>query len=320
MSINLTAGIPGWFVDQFSDTLYHVCQQKTSKFQQAVKQVPIVGAEDKSFDLMGTLELVEKTGRAADTPYTEPSAGRRWVSTTPYHNSVRYDQDDDLSMLLDPLSDFNIGFAAAAERKKDDIILASIFGSVTSGRRAGSTITWASESGTVKYTMASGGRTIAHDTSEGNCKAADTGMTVEKIELVKEYFALHDADENLPIWGAISPRQATNMFGQAQYVSSDYNNDKPLATGRIIRNWHGINWIVSNKIVIGSSNDVDADTNVYNCPFWIQDGIILGVAKEMSISIDKLPEKSQAQQVYAHLNMGAGRMDEDKVCCVECQG
>ena len=319
MSINLTAGIPEWFISQFSDTLYHVCQQKTSKFQMAVKQTPIVGAEDKSFDLMGTLELVEKTGRAIETPHTDPTAGRRWVSTTPYHQSVQYDKDDDLSMLLDPKSDFSTAFAAAAARKIDDIVVASFFGSVTSGRRAGSTITWASESGTTKYAAGGAGRTIAHDTTEGNCQAADTGLTVEKIQVVQQYFAEHDVDEDVPIWGAISPVQWTNLTGQLEYTSSDFNTDKPLATGRIIKNWHGINFIVSNKIVVGSSNDVDADTNVYRCPFWIQDGIILGIAKTLTIDIDKRADLSNAQQVYAHLNMGAGRMDEDKVCCVECQ-
>jgi hypothetical protein len=319
MSINLTGGIPDWFVDEFQGNLYHVQQQKVSKFAQAVRTVPLLNAEDKAFDMMGKLALVAKNARNEQTPTTDPTTGRRWVSTDPYHQSVLYDKDDDLQMIIKPESDFMTSLRMAVNRKKDDIILAAIDGTVTSGRRAGSSITWASQLGTTKYTLTSGGRTIAHDTAEGNADASKTGLTVEKIELVKEYFGANEFDEDTPIWGAISPRQATNLFGQEEYVSNDYQNGKPFTTGRIIKNWMGINWIVSNKIVKGSSNDVDADTNVFRLPFWIQDGIVLAVADEITTRITEESTLSYSQRVYVHMNMGAMRLDEDKVCYVECQ-
>ena len=113
MAITLSGGIPTWFIDQFKNTLYHVCQQKQSKFAQAVKNVPLLNAEDKSFDMMDTLSLTEKTSRNVDTPTIDPSTQRRWVSTTPYHNAVLFDKDDDLSMIIDPTSDFVQAFRAA---------------------------------------------------------------------------------------------------------------------------------------------------------------------------------------------------------------
>jgi hypothetical protein len=319
MDITLSGGIPTWFVDQFSETLYHVCQQKESKFAQAVRVVPVLSAEDKAFDMMDELALSEKTGRNVDTPTIDVSTQRRWVETTPYHNAVLYDKDDDLSMIIDPTSDFVTAFRRAVNRQKDDIIIAAFEATVTSGRRAGDTITWASEDGNVKYTGQDTGRTIAHDCSSGNCSASDTGMTVEKLQLAQEYYANNDVDDDIPIWCAISPRQATNLFGQEEYISSDYNNKKPITTGRIIRNWMGMNFIVSPKIVVGSSNDVDADTNVYECWCWAQDGMILGVQDAVSVKISDRADKSHSQQVYVHMNMGAMRMDEDKVLKIECQ-
>jgi len=319
MSITLSGGIPTWFIDQFSESLYHVCQQKDSKFGQAVRVEPVLSAEDKSFDMMDEFTLTEKSSRNPDTPTIDPSTQRRWVSTTPYHNAVLYDQDDDLSMLLDPTSDFVTAFRRAVNRQKDDIIIAAFDAAVTSGRRAGDTITWASQDGNLEYTGLNTGRIIDHDTNVGNCSAADTGMTVEKVQLAIEYFSFNNVDEDIPIWCAISPRQATNLFGQEEYISGDYNPAKPHAQARIVRDFMGINWIVSPKIVLGTNNARDGSTEVYECWCWAEDGMILGVQDAVSVKISERADKSYAQQVYVHMNMGAMRHDEDKLIKIECQ-
>jgi len=321
MSITLSQGIPNWFVDEFHDDLYHVCQQKESRFAMAVRtEYGLISAEDKAFDMMDEFTLTEKSGRSPDTPIIDPSTQRRWVSTTPYHNAVLFDKDDDLSIKLEPTGDFVTAFRRAVNRKKDDIILASFEAATTSGRRAGSSITWASQSGNVAYTGLDTGRTIEHDCAIGNCSATDTGMTTEKIELALEYFANNEVDDDIPKWCAISPRQATNLFGQEEYVNVDYNNQQPLTTGRIIRDWMGLNWIVTPKIVLGSLNSaVSSDTSVYECWCWAQDGIILGVADELTVEISQRADKSYAQQVYVHMNLGAMRFDEDKIIKIECE-
>jgi len=334
MSITLSGGIPTWFVDQFSDTLYHVCQQKESKFAQAVRTVAVLSAEDKAFDMMDEFTLTEKSTRNPmmdeftltekstrnpDTPTIDPSTARRWVETTPYHNAVLYDQDDDLNMIIDPTSDFVTAFRRAVNRQKDDIIIAAFEAATTSGRRAGSSITWASEGGNNEYTGLDSGRTIDHDSDVGNCSSADTGMTVEKVQLALEYFNFNDVDDDIPVWCAISPRQATNLFGQEEYINIDYNTSKPMARGRIVRDFMGINWIVSPKIVLGSANARDGSTSVYECWCWAQDGMILGVQDAVSVKISDRADKSHAQQVYVHMNMGCMRFDEDKVIKIECQ-
>ena len=315
----LGAGIPEGFVDQFDNTLYHLLQQSESKFQQAVDIKPLMNAEDKTFDAIGRLSLVEKTERNPQTPITDITTERRWVTTDPFHQGVLIDKDDDLNRVVEPTSDIMTELVNAVNRKKDDIILASIDADVVSGRtsKGGTTITWASQGGTTLYTGKDTGRTIGYNSAVGNCNAADTGLTIEKIELVREYFSFLDADENTPIWGAISPRQATNLFGQNEYVNMDYSNGKPLTTGRIIPNWHGINWIVSTKIEAGTTNDTTGGVNVVRCPFWLQSGLILGVQDMISTEISIESTLSYSKQIYVHMNMGAMRRDEDRVCYVE---
>ncbi len=320
MSITMSFSTPNFFVDEFHDDLYHVSQQKESRFARTVRtEYGLVAAEDKAFDMMDEFELQEKTGRSPDTPTLDPSTQRRWVKTTPYHQSVRYDKDDDLSIKLELTGDFVTAFVRGVNRKKDDIVIAAFEAATTSGRRAGSSITWASQGGNTEYTGLNTGRTIHHDSDVGNCSASDTGMTTEKIELALEYFSNNEVDDDIPIWCAISPRQATDLFGQEEYVNIDYNDQKPLTRGRLLGNWMGVNWISTPKIVLGTNNDTDGGTNVFECWCWAQDGMILGVADELTIEIDRLPTKSYAQQVYVHMNMGCMRFDEDKVIKIECE-
>ena len=88
--------------------------------------------------------------------------------------------------------------------------------------------------------------------------------------------------------------------------------------------WHipemGVNWIVDPLVVAGTNNDVDGDTDVFECWFWAQDGMILGIADALTIKITEESTRSYSQRVYVKMNMGAMRFDECKVIKVECQG
>jgi hypothetical protein len=318
--INMTGGIPEWFTSKFHDDLYLECQKDESRFGQAVRiETDLMSNEDKRFDMMSEFELQEKTGRNPETPEMDPSTQGRWVDTTPYHNSVLFDVDDDLDIKLSPTGDFVTSFKNAVQRKKDVIIYNAFEAATRSGNKGTSTITWANQDGNVKYTGLNTGRTIAHDTAVGNASASDTGMTTEKIELILEYFANNEVNPNIPIWCAISPRQATNLFGQEEYVNVDYNDTKPLVSGRVLKNWMGINWIVDPLVTLGSQNDVDGNTDVYECWAWAQDAMILGIADSLTIKITEESTRSYSQRVYVHMNMGAMRFDECKVIKVECQ-
>lgn len=324
MSITISSGIPTFFIDKVREDVEHACQQKKSVTERAVTVVPIAGVEALGFNQMAKKEMQLKEGRNPATPRNDTQTERRWCFHDPYHYAEQYDKDDDLEMMLDPAGETVPAVRWARNRKVDDIVIAAFDATVYAGRRSNTkTITWASERGNTKYTRASTvateGRTIQHDCAVGNCSASDTGMTVEKIQLVKEYFARMEVNEDEPVFGLINPIQGTDLWGQEEYVNIDYNTDKPLASGTILKYWGGVNWLVSNKVVIGSSNDVDSDTNVYKNWFWTKAGIKLGVAKSFSIDIHPRYDLSMAQEIYADLNMGALRHNEDRVCVVECQ-
>lgn len=331
MSITLSGGIPQWFVDQFSASLYHVCQQTESFLGGAVRVEPLVGAEDKSFDMLDQFELVDKMTRNPDTPIIEAATQRRWVETAPAHQGILYDKDDDLSMLLNPLGDYQLGFVRAVHRKKDAVILAALGGDVKTGRTKGSGTTI---DGSYYYGPDDGAyydgtpigddtegydhRVIAHDCSYGNCDAAETGMTPEKLEVAAEYFKMNYVDPSVPKFCVMSPKQITELLGHIQITSSDYSRLKRLETGTV-ESFMGFNIIPWPGITKGSANCLNSTTSVYKCWCWTQDAIILAIQDAVSVDISVRADKSNSQQVYVHMNMGAIRFDEDKVCLIESE-
>ena len=67
----------------------------------------------------------------------------------------------------------------------------------------------------------------------------------------------------------------------------------------------GFNFIVSNRLSIASSKR--------SCIAYAQDGIAMGVGKDVTARIDERADKGYATQVYYCGSSGATRMEEEKV-------
>ena len=59
--------------------------------------------------------------------------------------------------------------------------------------------------------------------------------------------------------------------------------------------------------------------NDRTCIAFAQDGITLGIGKDVSARIDERADKSYATQVYYCQSIGATRMEEAKVLGIVCQ-
>ena len=82
-----------------------------------------------------------------------------------------------------------------------------------------------------------------------------------------------------------------------------------MANGEI-NSFLGFNFIVSNRLSIESSKR--------KVIAFAQDGITLGVGKDVQARIDERSDKSYATQVYYCMSIGATRMEEEKVVEIKC--
>jgi len=94
------------------------------------------------------------------------------------------------------------------------------------------------------------------------------------------------------------------MLGLTEVTSSDYNSVKALVQGDI-DTWLGFKWIFSTRLPLSSTTR--------SCYAYQRDGVCLGMAKAPTVETDKRADKCFSWYLYYSLNIGAVRLEEEKV-------
>jgi len=282
MSSNITTA----FVQQYSANVQMLSQQMGSLLRDKVRQESVVG-KNAFFDQVGSVTAQLKTSRHSDTPQIDTPHSRRRVSLADYEYADLIDQQDKVRLLIDPTSSYAQAAAFAMGRAMDDVIIAAATGTAFTGE-TGST----SES--AQTAIAAGG----------------TGLTIAKLRTAKQKFDLASVDPSIPRHIVVGPEQITNLLGTTEVTSSDFNTVKALANGEV-NSFLGFNFTVSNRLA-KSGND-------RTCIAFAQDGITLGIGKDVNARIDERADKSYATQVYYCMSIGATRMEQSKVLGIVCQ-
>ena len=274
------------FVQQYSANIQMLSQQMGSLLRDKVRQESVVG-KNAFFDQVGSVTAQLKTSRHSDTPQIDTPHSRRRVSLADYEYADLIDQQDKVRLLIDPTSSYAQAAAFAMGRAMDDVIIAAATGTAFTGE-TGAT------SEAAQTAIAAGG----------------TGLTIAKLRTAKQTFDLASVDPSIPRHIIVGPEQITNLLGTTEVTSSDFNTVKALANGEV-NSFLGFNFTVSNRLA-KSGND-------RTCIAFAQDGITLGIGKDVNARIDERADKSYATQVYYCMSIGATRMEEAKVLGIVCQ-
>jgi hypothetical protein len=140
--------------------------------------------------------------------------------------------------------------------------------------------------------------------------SSNDGLTIAKLLEAKRKLDLNDVDPSIPRYIAVGPKQIEDLLGTTQVTSSDFNTVKALAQGDI-NTFLGFEFIMTNRLSV-DSNDIRS------CFAWAEDGITLGIGKDVSARIDERNDKGYATQVYYSMDIGATRMEEAKVVKIFC--
>ncbi len=208
------------------------------------------------------------------------------VSVDTYEWADLIDDADKVRMLADPTSTYAQAAAAAIGRSVDDVIIAAATGSASTGK---------SGSGSQALT-----KTIANGSAD---------LTVAKLLEAKELMDESDVDPSIPRYIAVSPDQITALLNTTEVKSSDFNTVKALAQGQL-DSFCGWKFIVSNRL--------SKTGNIRKCFAWAQDGILLGVGKDVMARIEERADKSYSTQVFYCATFGSTRMEEEKVVSIDC--
>jgi hypothetical protein len=276
------------FVQQYSANVQMLSQQMGSRLRDAVRVENMTG-KNAFFDQVGKATAQKRTTRHADTPQIDTPHARRRVSLVDYEYADLIDDQDKVRMLIDPTSAYAQAAAAAMGRAMDDEIIAAALGTAFTGE-TGSTSTALPAA----QQIANGG--------------AD--MSLAKLRQAKKILDLSDVDPSIPRYLACGPDQIEALLADTNVTSSDFNTVKALVQGEV-NQFMGFNFIMSNRLSVDASN-------VRTCFAWAEEGMALGVGKDVSARIDERADKGYATQVYYCMDIGATRMQENMVVRIKC--
>jgi hypothetical protein len=275
------------FVQQYSNNVQMLSQQKGSLLRNAVDSETIVG-KNAFFEQVGQATAQKRVSRHSDTPQIDTPHQRRRVSLVDYEYADLIDKQDQVRTLIDPTSSYAQAAAFALGRAMDDEIISAISGNAFSGE--------------------TGSTTVALPSAQKITESGTNGLTIDKLREAKEKFDSASVDPSIPRYIVVGPKQISDLLGTTQVTSSDFNTVKALANGEI-NSFLGFNFITSNRLSIASSKRL--------CLAFAMDGVKLALGQDIMTRIDERSDKGYATQVYVCMTMGATRMEEEKVVTIQ---
>jgi len=271
---------------QFSRNVVPLAQQQYSKFYGTVMQKSDVNAKSFSQDQIGLWAMTPKGGLNVNTPENDPNLQRRWAYIETYHDSRLLDRSVNLQILSDPKSEMTINAARAIGRQLDDVIYTQTLGTARSGENGGTN------------NVLPAGQIIVN---------GGTNLTVDKIRQAGQILDDADVDsQDRCAW--ISPDGIQALLGTTQATSADYMNVKNLVNGSI-DTFYGFKIVKTTRLTVAA--------NIRQCVFFQKAGICCGTPEMLYIRTDERADKSYSWQVYYELNVGAVRLEEEKVVRVD---
>ena len=279
------------FVQQYSANVQMLSQQMGSRLRDAVRLETVVG-KNAFIDQIGSVTAQLRSSRHADTPQIDTPHQRRRLSIASYEFADLIDDADKVRMLIDPTSSYAQAAAAAMGRAMDDVIITAALGTASTG-----------ETG-------SGSATLDATANMVGSASSNDGLTIAKLTEAKRKMDLNDVDPSIPRYIAVGPKQIEDLLGTTQVTSSDFNTIKALVQGDV-DTFMGFQFIMTNRL------DIDSN-DIRSCFAWAEDGITLGIGKDVQARIDERNDKGYATQVYYCMDIGAVRMEEAKVVKIFC--
>ena len=276
------------FVNQFSSNITMLSQQMGSLLREAV-DVETVTGEKAFFDQVGSAVAQVRTSRHGDTPLMETPHARRMVTMSTYEYADLIDDPDKIRLLVDPTSSYARAAAMALGRAMDDTVISAALGTASTGK-TGST-----------STALPSGQKIAH---------ASAGLTQAKLVSAKKILDQNSVDPSIQRYIVVSPEQIEDLLNITSVTSADFNTVRALVQGEV-DTFVGFKFIVSNRL----NTDSDGKRQVIA---FAGDGIKLAVGKDVTGRIDERSDKSYSTQIYYCMDIGATRMEEEKVVEIAC--
>jgi hypothetical protein len=272
------------YAQAYSQNIMQLAQQKYSKLLSTVYVKPNVRGKTFFQDQMGQWSMETKGSRNTQTPNNDPTLARRMGIMVDYHDNRLLDRGDELKSISDPRSAYTIAAAQSLGRKIDEVIITAALSTAYSGETGSTSVT---NGNIVLATAAS--MTLAR------IVAVKAALDAQDVEMEDRYFVT-------------TPAALDNLLNQTAATSSDYAAVKALVRGEI-DSWMGFKWIASTRLAaVSASTLIGLAYQKY--------GLCMAMAASPLVRTDERADLSYSWQVYYELNVGATRLEENRVVII----
>ena len=216
MSLN----IPQHYILQYNADVQLAYQFAGGKLAPLVQSNNHQGEGAAPADFVGPTQANLNPGRLAPTPTNNASVTRRWVYPN-YFDHAFHIAKQDVSRVFSGgklQAEYAASQGKAMARLRDDLLLASLFATATTGKNAGSTTSFPS------------GNIVAPNYKA----AANTGLTVAKLIRAKKILRASGVDlENAKLVCPINSDDEEFLLNQIEIRSKDYNDKAVLVDGKL---------------------------------------------------------------------------------------
>ncbi len=289
------------FVQQFYDQVIMLAQQKGSRLRGTVMEKPLTG-NAAYFERLGPTEVLLKTSRHSPTPSVEPIHSRRMVVQNSYNWNMLLDPQDSIRMLIDPRAPYAANAAMSFGRKIDDIIISAATGTSVS---VSSSMPDADNRTNVSFDD--------NNRVDADFGTADSNLTVAKLIEARRILSSHDVDEDEDFTIVLNSSAIAALLNTTQVTSSDFNTVQALVQGKI-DTFMGLKFIRTERI----GGVINSDPNARKVLVYCKSAIGLAVGQDIKIRMSERSDLSYAMQVYGEMDLGATRIEEEKVVQIDC--
>lgn len=301
------------FVETYKQNIYMLSQQQDARLAKNCRQ-EMQGGETDYYERLGLAEANKITDRHGDTVHSNTPHTRRAVDLEEADYSDLIDKMDRVKLLINPDDAYVKAAVNGINRYKDDVFITAALGNARSGKK-----------GAVNVALPDSQKVGATNGT------ASSGLNVFTLTIVQEKFDSNDVDEDIPRYFAYSGKQKQNLLNETEVTSADYNSVKALVQGKV-DTFMGFKFIRSERLPVTAAANTafDAATGAISggsdtiaagarrCIAWAEDGMLFATGVDLMVRIDELPTKRYSTQVYAAHQVGAVRMEEEKVVEVHC--
>jgi hypothetical protein len=285
----------------FSNTLQLFLQQQDSRLSASCNKGMHIGKTASPINYLAPTQFRQAGPRGSHLTGEFSQYQRRWVSPQDKDNTIWVDSFDLLRAAIDPKSMIAANIAAAANRIKDDVIIAAFFAVAKIGGDPSTQTDETFDTGADFPISVS----IADTFGVGT----EVGVTVDKMNEAKRILMKYENSDAATLHMGMTSQGLKDLMGEVLFTSTDFRAQATYdAMGRPTA-FNGFNFHYSERFAY---NPADSDERWL--PVWVQDGMHLGLWSDVQTIISQRNDVvSHPWQAYSMLTIGASRMQPGQV-------